>query len=80
MVKLVVVKWHDAEDGHDTWMDGKDIEEFGDKLLEVTSIGYEVKRTKLYVTLAADSAADGSYGRVCKIPLAMVLSTEIISD
>lgn len=78
--KLVKVIWHDAEDGHDTWMDGNEIEEFGNKPVEVTSYGIEVKRTKQYVTLAADSAADGDYGRVCKIPLAMVLSCEDIGD
>ncbi len=76
----VVVVWLDAEDGHETWMDGKEIEEFGNKTVEVTSIGWEVKRTKQYVTLAADSAADGSYGRVCKIPIAMVQSIEELSN
>ena len=78
--KLVVVRWHDAQDGHETWMDGKEIEEFGEKTVEVTSIGWEVKRTKLYVTIAADSAADGDYGRVCKVPLSMVLSIDQLGD
>ena len=77
---LIKVTWHDAEDGHETWMDGKEIEEFGNKTVEVISIGWEVKRTKQYVTLAADSAADGSYGRVCKIHLSMVLAIESLSD
>ena len=77
---LVRVVWHDAEDGHETWLNAKEIEEFGNKLVEVTSIGYEVKRTKQYITLAADWAADGDYGRVCKIPLSMVQSIESLSD
>lgn len=77
--KLVKVIWHDAEDGHETWMDSKEIETFGEKTVEVTSIGWEVKRTKLYVTIAADNAHDGTFGRVCKIPLNMVQSIENLS-
>ena len=78
--KLIKVVWHDAEDGHETWLDDKEIEAFGDKVVEVTSIGWEVKRTKQYVTIAADSVDDGTYGRVCKIPISLVQSIEDISS
>ena len=77
---LIKVIWHDAADRKETWSDAEDIEEFGDELVEVISVGWEVKRTKQYLTIAGDKANDGSYGRVCKVPLGMVLSVEILSD
>jgi len=78
--KLVRIVWHDAEDGHETWLNDKEVGEFGDTETVVTSVGWELKRTKAYVTIAADYVNDGDYGRVCKIPLAMVLSTQELSD
>ena len=71
-MNLIVVTWHDAEDVHDTWSDAKEIEAFGDSIMEVTSVGWEVKRTKLYLTIAADYTPDGTFGRVTKIPIGMV--------
>lgn len=75
---LVIIKWHDAEDVHETWSDAADIEKFGEAVVEVTSVGWEVKRTKLYLTIAADKTPDGTYGRVTKIPVNMIISEDSV--
>ena len=71
---LIVVVWHDAADQSDTWVSPEEVDKFGEKVLEITSVGWEVKRTKLYLTLAGDYTSDGDSGRVCKIPIGMVQS------
>lgn len=72
MDKIVKVTWWDAEDAKDTWSDEADIEAFGDKVYEVTSVGYQVKKTEKYITLAGDHGEDKSFGAVRKIPMGMV--------
>ena len=72
----IEVVWHDAADQPDTWVSPEDVEQFGDNVLVVTSIGYEIKRTKLYLTLVGDLTSEGDSGRVCKIPIGMIQSTK----
>lgn len=77
---LSKVVWHDAADQAATWSDAAEIEKFGDELVEITSVGWVVRLTKQYLTLAGDKANDGTFGRVCKIPMGMVVSVESLSD
>lgn len=72
----VEVTWADAQDHDETWTSLEDVEEFAESSMIVTSLGWEVKRTKLYITIAADYTPDGTFGRVCKIPMGMVQKIE----
>jgi hypothetical protein len=73
---FVKVTWHDARDDDRTWVDEKEIQPFNDAVCEVTSWGYLVAQSKLYVTLAADYMKDGVYGRVTKVPRKMIVTIE----
>lgn len=76
---VVSVIWWDAEDMKETWSDQKDVDEFNDKVYEVTSVGYLVRKTDKYLSLAGDRGTDASYGAVRKIPMGMVKSiTEFV--
>lgn len=75
---FVKVIWHDAADDGRTWVPAEDIAPFTEEVCEVVSWGWLVggsKKTK-YITLAADYIADGTYGRVTKIPSGMVVSID----
>ena len=72
---FVKVIWHDAADEGRTWVPAEDIQAFTDEATEVVSWGWLVcgsRKTK-YITLAADYIADGTYGRVTKIPTGMIV-------
>jgi hypothetical protein len=70
---IVTVLWMDAQDHPDKWVDADDAESFTDVEVNVTSIGYLVRKTDKYVTLAGDyDAVDNDYGRVTKIPIGMI--------
>ena len=77
--KLVRVEWLDAKDADGTWVGEKEAIEFNDKEVLVESYGLLVKKTKKYITLAADRCLeDKTYGRVTKIPTRMIRSiTEV---
>lgn len=69
----VEVTWLDAQDHAEKWVDAKDAEDFTDIDCKIISIGYIVKKTDKYITLAGDyDAIDNDYGRVTKIPVNMV--------
>lgn len=71
--RIVLVEWNDAQDHADKWVDAKDAEDFTDIDCTITSMGYLVRKTDKYLTLAADyDAIDNDYGRVTKIPIGMV--------
>lgn len=73
--KLVLVVWNDAQDHADKWVDAADAEAFSDIECTITSVGYLVRKTDKYVTLAGDfDAIDNDYGRVTKIPVGMIQS------
>lgn len=74
--QFVRVKWHDAQDDGRTWVPAEEIQPFTEAVCEVTSWGWLVGSTKLYVTLAADYITDGVYGRVTKIPRKMIVSID----
>ena len=75
---FVRVVWNDAADEGRTWVPAEDIPAFTEKIVEVTSWGWLVggSRRSKYITLAADYIADGTYGRVTKIPAQMVVALE----
>lgn len=74
MRELVEVEWLDAQDHHETWVEAKDAEDFTDKDCKVKSMGYLVKKTTKYLTIAGDyDEVDNNYGTVRKIPIGMIL-------
>jgi len=73
---FVKVKWLDAQDDGRTWVPVDDIKAFTEASCEVTSWGWLVGSTKLYVTLAADYIQGDVYGRITKIPRRMITSID----
>lgn len=73
MKQLVLVEWNDAQDHAQKWVDAEDAEAFTDIMCTITSVGYLVRKTDKYVTIAGDyDAVDNDYGRVTKIPVGMI--------
>ena len=71
---LVMVHWRDTEDYNETtWVLESDLKEFWEAHCEVSSLGYLLKKTKGYVTLAADFIPPDTYGRITKIPRKMIV-------
>ena len=79
MKPIVRVEWLDAQDHKDKWVDAEDAEKFGDEDCKIVSIGYLVRKTDKYVTIAGDwDDVDADYGRVTKIPTGMVRQITIL--
>ena len=77
-MKLVRVTWHDASDQKETWLKDADID---DEPYEVVSVGFVVRDTPKYLTLAADTCPGDetpTWGRVTKIPHGMVQRVEVL--
>lgn len=75
--KQIRVTWNDAQDHPDKWVDAEDAKSFTDIACTVVSIGFLVKKTDKYITIAGDwDPSDLDYGRVTKIPISMVLKIE----
>lgn len=76
-MQRVEIRWRDAQDHADKWVDEDDAKEFGDADCVIVSIGYLVSQTAKYLTLAGDwDATDKDFGRVTKIPSSMLVSIE----
>lgn len=76
-LKRVEVTWIDAEDHKETWISQQDAEEFGEQETPAVSIGFLVKRTPKYVTIAGDQdLSNGNYGTVRKIPVSAIQKIE----
>lgn len=74
MKPFVVIRWMDSQDHPTTWVDESDAEKFGEESCEVTSVGFLVRKTDKYYTLAGDwDPVDTNYGRVTKIPVSMAI-------
>lgn len=70
---FVKVTWLDAQDHKDTWVDGADAEAFTDIDCKIVSVGFLVRKTDKYLTIAGDyDEADNDYGTVRKIPVGMI--------
>jgi len=79
-LKVVRVTWRDAEDLSDTWADDDRVTEFAENDSIMESVGYVVRRTDKYLTIAGDwDAKNGNWGTVRKLPTAMVLNVEELS-
>jgi hypothetical protein len=79
-MKPVIIVWRDAGDHEDTWADMKNVDEWADRELLITSIGFLVKKTEKYYTLAGDFDRDNqNYGRVTKIPVSMAIELKELS-
>ncbi len=77
--KLVKLVWHDAADPPGgPWYTDKDVDDFGEQVVAVTSIGWVKSQTEKYVTLVADYYVDEegtiTWGRPTKVPAKMVIS------
>ena len=71
---LVFLEWHDASDEKETWLKTAEI---SDEPYIVHSIGFLVRETAKYLTLAGDQApsdddTDITWGRVTKVPVNMI--------
>lgn len=80
MRKLVRIVWHDAADEAETWMKDAEIDE---EAHEVVSVGYVVRATPKYWTLAGDiiegeDPTDPTWGRVTRIPCGMVQRVDVL--
>lgn len=70
---LVKITWNDAMDHSDKWVDVVDAEAFGDVDCQIISVGFLVRKTDKYITIAGDyDPTDNDYGRVTKIPVGMI--------
>lgn len=79
--QLVVVLWNDAQDHAQKWVDAKEAEAFNDIEVTVTSVGFLIRRTDKYITIAGDyDPVDDDYGRVTKIPAGMVKELRTIEE
>lgn len=77
----VRVTWHDARDADGSWVSEADAQTFGDIMCVVVSIGYLVRKTDKYLTIAGDwNISDKDWGRVMKIPTDWVIKVEDVSQ
>lgn len=81
--KFVKVIWHDAADHEKTWVKESEIDSFNTDPIVIESFGFLLRRTKRYVTIAADQIIGGAgeetvWGRVTKVPAGMVRSIKEI--
>lgn len=76
-MRIVQVTWLDAQDHADKWADVADVEAWGGEDCAILSVGFVVKETDRYLTIAGDfDASDSDLGRVTKIPRKMILHVE----
>jgi hypothetical protein len=85
--RLVKLVWHDASDpdrDSGPWYSDRDLDEFGDEVVAVTSVGWLRSQTDKYVTLAGDYFVDAdgdiTWGRPTKVPTKMVVSMVDIGE
>lgn len=81
----VRLTWHDAADESQTWMREQEIDE---EVVEVYSVGYLIRLTNKYYTIAGDyhrgKAPSGDphpdivFGRVTRVPFGMVQKIEVL--
>lgn len=78
--KLVMVVWNDAQDHGSQWVGADDAETFANSECTIMSVGFIVRKTDKYITIAGDyDEIDNDYGRVTKIPTGMVESIKDIT-
>lgn len=70
-MKLLLVTWHDAVSSHVGWKKQDDVKK--QQPATVRSVGWELRRTKRALTLAA-SLVDDECDSDVTIPLGMILS------
>lgn len=78
-MKIELIAWHDAGKDTNKDCDWKQASELEDDDIVVQSIGFVVKETDKYVTLAMDYIeADDSSNDRSRIPKGMIISRKII--
>ena len=84
--RLVKLVWLDAADpgaGEGPWFSDKDVDDFSETEVTVTSVGWIKSQTDKYVTLVADWFDDEhgtTWGRPTKVPTKMVVSMVDIGE
>jgi hypothetical protein len=79
-VTEVRVTWHDARDADGSWVSEADAQAFGETMCVVVSLGFKVRQTDKYLTIAGDwNIADKDWGRVMKIPTDWVIKVEDVT-
>lgn len=79
---FVRVVWHDAADYKKSWASNEEAEAFAGQPVECVSVGWLLKKTRSYITLAADYSPPNSpeetedWGRLTKIPRKMITQLE----
>jgi hypothetical protein len=73
--RLLMVTWHDACSAHVGWKPITEMEKQQPPV--VRSVGWEIRRTKLYVTLAASIVEDECDSDVT-IPLGMIIREKVL--
>ena len=79
---LMQILWRDAADEKETWMKSAEIL---DDDYEVSSVGFLVRETAKYLTLAGDHVAaeddaEVTWGRVTRIPVLMVVNRRTLVE
>lgn len=74
--KLLLVHWHDAVSAHSGWKSEEDVKKQEPAI--VRSVGWEMKRTKRFLTIAA-SLVDGDCDGDVTIPLGMIFREQEIT-
>lgn len=69
---LKLIEWNDAFNGDHIWLDAEQLPEEPEPVI-VQTIGFEVRRTDTYVTLAMSQASNGHLCDLFHIPLAIVV-------
>ena len=80
---LVYIEWDDAEDfsaNGSAWASQQEAEEFSKKVYIVRSVGWVVKKTRHYLSIASDHDPNhGNYGTLRKVPRKMIKRLDILS-
>jgi hypothetical protein len=80
---LVYIEWDDAEDfsvNGSAWANEREAQEFAKKTYIVQSVGWLVKKTRFYLSIASDYDPNhGNYGTLRKVPRKMIKRLEILN-
>ena len=80
-MKLLLIRWRDAEQHKEAWVSEEDTAQFAQEDCFAVSIGWEVKRTKAYLTIASDQdETNKNWGCLRKIPTKTIVSEQEIAQ
>lgn len=79
-MKIELITWHDAGSTEDdlSWADAD--AEGEEKDIAITSVGWVVRETAKYLTIAMDLSNDGQTHTRSRIPLGMIVSRVVLHE